>query len=65
QLLEPNGYLGMVRDIVQETIANMSAAGQGFGQAQKFFDDAVSLMNRGSEKAAFAEFAKAYHQATR
>ena len=65
QLLEPYGYLSLVRDVVQKTIENMSAAGQGIGQAKRFFDDAVSLMNNGSEKAAFTEFAKAYHQATR
>lgn len=65
QLLEPYGYLGVVRDIVQKTIENMSAAGQGVGQAQQFFNDAVALMNGGKEKAAFNEFAKAYHQATR
>ncbi len=65
QLMEPMGYLGLVRDVVRETIDSMSAAGQGVGQAQKFYETGLSLFNSGREKDAFKEFAKAYRDATK
>ena len=65
QLLEPLGHLGLVRDIVAETIAAMSATQQSIGQAQVLFDTGVALMNAGREKEAFKEFGKAYRDATK
>lgn len=64
QLLEPLGYLGLVRDIVRETIDSMRILGYRMDNAQKSFDAAVALLNAGSEKNAFREFSKAYTSAT-
>lgn len=64
ELLEPLGYLRMTSDIVRETIANMATAAQTSGQAQKFYDAGVALMNAGSEKQAFKLFGQAYRAAT-
>jgi hypothetical protein len=64
QLLEPLGYLRLTSDIVRETIANMAASAQTFGQAQKFYDAGAALMNAGSEKQAFKLFGQAYRAAT-
>lgn len=65
QLLEPLGHLGLVRDIVRQTIDAMLGAQQGVGQAEKYFQAAVSLMSSGREKDAFKEFGKAYRDATK
>lgn len=65
QLLEPLGYLRRVSDIVRETINAMAATNQGYGQAQKLYDDGVTLMNAGKEKDAFTQFSLAYRLATK
>ena len=65
QLLEPWGQLATVRKIVQETISSMTIAQEGIGQAQKYYDSAVQLMNAGKYKSAFQEFMKAYRETTR
>lgn len=65
KLLEPIGHLRLVGDVVRDTIANMGAASQKVGNAQKFYDKGVSLMNAGSEKDAFKSFVDAYQAATR
>lgn len=64
QILEPRGYLGMVSDVVRETIASMGASSYGVGQAQKYFDQGMRLMSTGSEKDAFRSFGEAYRAAT-
>ncbi len=65
QLREPWGHLDTVKKIVQETISSMTIAQEGVGLAQKYFDDAVLLMNAGKYKTAFREFMKAYRETTR
>lgn len=65
QVRAPWGLLELVRDIVQETIHAVNAAGEGAGQAQRMFDGAVALMGQGKDKDAFREFARAYQQATK
>ncbi len=64
ELLAPAGYLRLVGDVVNETITSMGAASQTIGQARKFYDEGVTLMNAGSEKEAFKRFGKAYKAAT-
>ncbi len=64
QLLEPLGYLGVVSDVVRETIAGMGASSLSTGLAQKYYDDGRLLMNAGREKEAFRTFGKAYRAAT-
>lgn len=65
QLPEPWGHLGLVRDIVQETILAMAAAGQGVGNANQLFAKGVQAMNAGKFKDALTQFAMAYRDATR
>lgn len=65
QLLEPLGHLRLVSRIVQESIQSMTVAQEGVGQAQRYFDAAVELMNAGKGKAAFREFIKAYRETTK
>jgi len=65
QLLEPLGHLRLVSRIVQESIQSMTVAQEGVGQAQRYFDAAVELMNAGKAKAAFREFIKAYRETTK
>ena len=43
----------------------MTIAQEGIGQAQKYYDSAVQLMNAGKYKSAFQEFMKAYRETTR
>ncbi len=65
QLLEPAGHLRLVSTIVEDTIRSMIVAQEGVGQAQKYFDSAVLLMNGGKYKSAFREFIKAYRETTK
>lgn len=65
QLLEPHGHLGLVSDVVRDTLDGMAAAGQDVGQARKFYNDGVALMNTGREKAAFKLFGQAYRASTK
>jgi hypothetical protein len=65
QLLEPLGHLGLVGDIVRETLDAMDATSQGIGIARKSYDEAVALMNAGREKEAFKAFSAAYRAATK
>jgi len=65
QLLEPQGHLRLVADIVRETIVAMTATNQGIGQAQALFDQASQLMFQGKEKDAFKAFGKAYRDAVK
>ncbi|HEY5610813.1 MAG TPA: hypothetical protein VIL97_06385, partial [Thermoanaerobaculia bacterium] len=65
ELLQPHGYLELVRDIVGQTLDAMLATQQGVGQAQRFYDGGVKLLNVGKEKDAFRELAKAYREATK
>ncbi len=66
QLPQANGgYLEMARDIVNNAINNMLAAGQSVGQAQQFFANGVSLMSSGKFKSAYDQFQKAYREATK
>ncbi len=65
QLPAPAGHLDLVRSIVRQTIDNMKAAGQSLGNAEKFYQEAITLIAGGSFKEAFKRFQQAYEQATK
>ncbi|HEX6177717.1 MAG TPA: hypothetical protein VF057_05120, partial [Thermoanaerobaculia bacterium] len=65
QLLEPQGYLGRVRDVVRSAIDAVQATQQGARDALRYFDAGVALLAQGEEKRAFAEFSKAYKELTK
>lgn len=57
------GYLGLVRTIVADTIAKMTASGQGAGNAQSFLDAGDAAVAAHDYKSAYADFGKAYRAA--
>jgi len=65
QLRSPWGKLQRVSEIVKETIDSMTTAGEGIGQARKYYDSGMALMASGKDKEAFREFARAYQEATK
>lgn len=65
QLRSPWGKLQRVSEIVKETIDAMTTAGEGVGQARKYYDGGMALMASGKDKEAFREFARAYQEATK
>jgi hypothetical protein len=65
--LTPNangGYLDLVQSIVTETLANVSAAGGNVGSAQSFLNQANAQKAAGQFKNAYANYRRAYKQAT-
>jgi hypothetical protein len=65
QLVAPWGHLSEVRKIVEETIESMTIAQEGIGQARKYFDGGVQLMDAGKYKEAFRQFINAYRETTK
>jgi hypothetical protein len=57
------GYLGLVRSIVADTIAKMTASGQGAGNAQSFLGAGDAAVAAHDYKSAYADFGKAYRAA--
>jgi hypothetical protein len=55
-----NGYLELVRDIVNNAMTTMLAAGQSINQAQKYFNDAQAAISQGRYKEAFKFLQTAY-----
>lgn len=65
ELRAPYGNLKLVSEIVKQTMDAMVQSSEGMGQAQKFYDKGVELMNAGKDKDAFAQFSQAYQQSTK
>jgi hypothetical protein len=59
------GRLDLVREIVARTLANIQAAGESIGGAQKLLDQGDALMASGQFKAAYQAFRKAYKAAVK
>jgi hypothetical protein len=59
------GYLELARDIVAETITNMTAAGEHVGNAEKWLAKGDEDVSSASYKRAYEYYAKAYRDATR
>jgi hypothetical protein len=59
------GYLDLVMTIVQETIANVQAAGAGVGNAPAIFSDANAAKAAGDFKLAYALYRRAYKAAAK
>ena len=57
------GHLGLVRDIVADTIAKMQATGQGVGNALSFLASGDSAVAAHNYKSAYADYGKAYRAA--
>jgi hypothetical protein len=57
------GYLDLVMAIVNETLANVQAAGAGVGNAPAIFSDANALKAAGDFKQAYALYRRAYKAA--
>jgi hypothetical protein len=53
-----------VQSIVTETLANVSAAGGNIGSAQSFLNQANAQKAAGQFKNAYANYRRAYKQAT-
>ncbi len=66
ELPEANGgYLEMARDIVDNEISSLLAAGLPIGQAQKLFNDALSWIAGGRFKDAYDSLQKAHNELTK
>jgi len=63
ELPEPNGYLGLARDIVADTIQKMKNAGQGVGSAESAFSQGDQQRNNGNYKKAYQFYGQAYRAA--
>jgi len=59
------GYLDLVMTIVQETIANVQAAGAGVGNASAIFNEANAAKAAGDFKQAYALYRRAYKAAAK
>ena len=57
------GYLGLTRTIVADTIAKMTATGQGVGTAQAFLDAGDAAAAAHNYKLAYMNYGKAYRAA--
>lgn len=58
-----NGYLELAREIVADTIAKMTAAGQDVGKAAKYLAEGDAAAAAGKYKAAYSKYGKAYREA--
>lgn len=59
------GRLDLVRDVVAQTLANIQAAGESIGGAQKLLDQGDALKAAGQFKAAYQAYRKAYKTAVK
>ena len=62
-LPEPNGHLGLARDIVLDSIQKLQAAGQNVGPAQTYFGQAETQRSNGNYKQAYKLYSNAYRAA--
>jgi hypothetical protein len=62
-LPEPNGHLGLVHDIVLDSIQKLKAAGQSVGSAESAFAQAVAQQAAGNYEKAYQFYAQAYRAA--
>jgi hypothetical protein len=65
QVRAPWGHLALVGEIVNETIAAMTQAGETVNQARRYYDMGIALMAAGKDKEAFKQFALAYRETTK
>ena len=59
------GYLELARDIVQETINEMIAAGENVHQAQQFWDRGNTEFSSGHYKKAYDLYSQSYNESTK